>query len=226
MREPTFDERITGSPALGRRQAVARMLRSALGRYEAVGLANVPASGPLILAINHRSLLDGPLLFGAIGRPVNCLVKAEAFTSTMGGWLRSSGQIPVVRETIDPGPVRLCVRILRAGGVVGVFPEGTRGDGSVRTAKGGVGYFALRSGASVVPVACHGSFEAAHRRTIRRPELRLTFGPPITIERYTDDRPLNRRVVAATTESIRSVLAEIVAATAPAGVRQSEGLAA
>lgn len=226
MREPTLAERVTGSAALRRRRIVAHTLVDLLGRFEYVGLENVPASGPVILAINHRSLLDGPLLFGAVERPVNCLVKAEAFTKVMTPVLRSAGQIPVVRETIDPAPVRLCVQILRAGGALGIFPEGTRGDGLVRRSKPGIGYFALRSGASVVPVACHGSFQVAHRRSVRRPPGRLTFGPPIPVERFPDDRPLNRGLVARTTESLRIALADLVAATAPIELDQTEGLAA
>lgn len=210
MPEPTVADRVLGSPSLRRQQAMARRLARALGRVEIEGLQSVPDHGPVVLAVNHRSMLDGPLLFGFVQRPVTCLVKAEAFTPRMAPVLLAAGQIPVVRETVDPRPIRICLEVLRAGGVVGIFPEGTRGDGLVHTAKPGVGYFALRSGATVIPVALTGTFEMARRRTARRPEVRMVFGSPLQVERYPDDRPLNRRTVAATAERIRAELADLV----------------
>lgn len=226
MREPSLSDRVHGSAELRRRQAVARRLALALARVDIVGVEAVPPSGPVVLAVNHRSMLDGPVLFGFVPRPVNCLVKAEAFTPRMGPLLLGAGQIPVVRNTIDPRPVRLCLDIVRAGGVLGIFPEGTRGDGLARTAKPGVGYFALRSGAMVVPVACTGTYEMARRRGVRRPPARLVFGAPIQVERAADGLPLNRRVVAATTERIRSALAALVAATPESRTGEPEGLVA
>jgi 1-acyl-sn-glycerol-3-phosphate acyltransferase len=226
MREPTLGERVHGSPELRRRQATARRLAAALARVEVVAADAVPVTGPVVLAVNHRSLLDGPLLFGFTPRPVSCLVKAEAFTPRMAPFLRSAGQIPLVRDAIDVAPVRLCLRIVRAGGVLGIFPEGTRGDGLARTAKPGVGYFALRSGAVVIPVACLGTYEMARRRGVRRPVARLTFGRPIRVERHPDDLPLNRRLVAATTESIRSALAALVAGAHEARTGEPEGMVA
>jgi 1-acyl-sn-glycerol-3-phosphate acyltransferase len=211
MAEPTIAERVAGSPVLRRRQALGRRISHCLGRVEILGLGVVPTSGPVLLAANHRSLLDGVLLFGAVQRPVSCLVKAEAFTPRLSRLLRSAGQIPVRREIVDAGAVRLCLRTLRAGGIVGIFPEGTRGHGRVETAKPGVGYLALRTGAVVIPVACAGTPEMAHRRTARRPPALILFGAPIAVDRWPDDRPLNRRVVAAATEGIRVALAALVA---------------
>jgi 1-acyl-sn-glycerol-3-phosphate acyltransferase len=212
MNEPTLADRVSGSSALRRRQALARRLSIGLGRIEVRGLAAVPSAGPLVLAVNHRSLLDGPLLFGFVSRPVSCLVKAEAFTPRLAPLLRSCGQIPVRRDIVDAAAVRLGLRILRAGGVVGIFPEGTRGRGLVETAKGGVGYLALRSGATVIPVACSGTSEMAHRRTAGRPHAVLVFGAPITDDRGPDDRPHTRAVIDAATETIRVELAALVTA--------------
>ena len=211
LRQLTLRERVDGSPSLRRLQVNSRRLSHALARLTVTGVDQVPASGGVVLAINHRSMLDGPLVFGFVARPVSCLVKAEAFESRMRPILSASGQIPVVRGAIDPGPVRLCLSIVRAGGIIGVYPEGTRGDGRVRTAKPGVGYFALRSGAPVVPVACTGTYEMAHRRGLRRPVATLTFGEPMRFERWPDDRLLNRRLVADVTEQVRVRLAALVA---------------
>ncbi len=192
---------------------LARLVCRLLARVEVTGLEHLPPTGPVVLAVNHRSLLDGVVLMAEVGRPVCCLVKDEAFRGPLRPLLLSSGQIPVIRRAVDPAPVRLGVDLLRAGGVLGVFPEGTRGAGTVRQAKPGVGYFALRSGGTVVPIALHGTPMMLRRRTLRRPRVRMVVGLAMTVERYPDGKALHRRTVAVTTESIRVALAQLVAAT-------------
>ena len=218
MGELTLAERVHGSVALRRHQRIARSLVRALASVEVTGLASLPPDGPTLLAVNHRSMVDGPVIFGFIHRPVTCLVKAEAFTPGVGRVLRAAGQVPVIREVLDPAPIRLCLQVLRAGGVVGIFPEGTRGDGFIRTAKPGVGYFALRSGATVVPVACWGTAEAARRP--RRAPIHVIIGSPLYFDRYPDAKPLNRRITAAATERIRRAMTELVADTRPTEFRR------
>jgi 1-acyl-sn-glycerol-3-phosphate acyltransferase len=208
--EPALTARVDGSAQLRRRQSLARGISASLGQVHLEGLSSIPHAAPVLLAVNHRSLLDGLLLFGALRRPVSCLVKVEAFTPWVGPLLRSSGQIPVRRDGGDAPAVRLCLRILRAGGIVGIFPEGTRGPGLVETAKPGVGYLALRSGATVIPVACSGTSEMAHRRGWRRPPAVLLFGEPIVMDRWPDGQVLTGGVAAAATEGIRVALAGLV----------------
>lgn len=164
----------------------------------------------MLLAMNHQSLWDGPLLCGLTDRPVACLVKAEAFKPILGPLLQRAGQIPIHRQAVDPGPVHLCVELLRAGGVVGIFPEGTRGVGDVVQARPGVGYFALRSGATVIPVAGNGT--ATLLRDWRRARVTVAIGAPIIFSRVPDRRPLERRDVAAATELVRASLAQLVRA--------------
>jgi 1-acyl-sn-glycerol-3-phosphate acyltransferase len=214
MYTPTLADRVAGSAPLRRRRWGARLLARVLGRIEIVGLERVPRSGPVVLAVNHRDFLDGPLLFAYLSRPVNFLVKVEAYTPRAAPLLNGAGQIPVRRDGRDAAAVRFSLRLLRAGGVVGLFPEGGRGDGLVRTAKPGVGYFALRTGAVVVPVACHGTDSLKHRR-LRRPAVRITFGAPIELGRVPDGERVTRRQVRAATEQVRSTLADLVAETAP-----------
>lgn len=183
-------------------------------RLQSSGSGLIPIRGPVVLAMNHQSLWDGPLLCGLTERPVACLVKAEAFKPALGALLTRAGQIPVQRHRLDPGPVRHCVAILRAGGVVGIFPEGTRGTGDVQTARPGVGYLALRSGATVVPVAAHGTAKVL--RGWRRAMVTVTVGAPITFVRAPDRRPLSRHEVAAATEAVRAALAHLVRITGAA----------
>jgi 1-acyl-sn-glycerol-3-phosphate acyltransferase len=214
MYEPTLADRIHGSAPLRRRQRVGRILARGLGRIEIRGLELMPSAGPVVLAVNHRDFLDGPLLFGFVRRPVNFLVKVEAFTPRATPFLRGTGQIPVVRHRPDVAAVRFSLDVLRGGGVIGIFPEGTRGDGLVRTAKPGVGYFALRTGAVVVPVACHGTDSLKHRR-LRRPSVRITIGEPMSFGAVPQGERVKRSEVLAVTEKVRATLADLVLATAP-----------
>lgn len=210
---PTVADRVSGSAPIRRRQATIRAIAHTVARLDIQGLERVPDTGPLVFAMNHRDYLDGPLLFGFVRRPISFLVKIEAFKPPVTGFLRSTGQIPVVRHRPDLGAVRLSLEILRAGGAIGIFPEGARGDGLVHTAKPGVGYFALRTGALVVPVACHGTQELV--QGLRRPAVRLTIGDPIGVGQVPWGQRVNRRAVLAATERIRAALADLVVATGP-----------
>ena len=156
----------------------------ALWRPRVLGAWRVPATGPVILAGNHSHLIDGPLLLGTAPRPVHFLVKREAFVGPLGPLLRGLGQLSVDRDTVDRAAVTGALRVLRRGGVLGIFPEGTRGDGEFTALRSGVAYFAVRSGAPVLPVAVLGS--AARGRVIGAlPPLRcrvdVVFGEPFTV---------------------------------------------
>jgi 1-acyl-sn-glycerol-3-phosphate acyltransferase len=214
MYRPPLPDLVSGSGPIRRRQLAVRVLARGLGRIDVRGIERLPKSGPVVLAVNHRDFLDGPLLFGYLGRPVSFLVKTEAYTPRAAPFLETTGQIPVVRTRLDIGAVRTALRLLEAGGVVGVFPEGTRGDGFVRTAKPGVGYLALRTGAVVVPVACHGTDSLKHRR-LRRPEVHIVVGEPIELGRVPRGRRVSRQQMLAATEQVRAALADLVVQTLP-----------
>lgn len=214
---PSLDERVHGTASLRRWRRVGRVICAALGRVEITGLDRIPDQGPVILAVNHTSALDGVLLFGRVRRPVSFLVKAEAFEPAgglAGRILIRAAQLPVRRHRIDPAPVRLALDLLDRGGVIGMCPEGSRGDGRVRQARPGVGYLALRSGAVVVPVAVHGAVAMTHRAHLRRPTVRVVVGAPLVLERAAPG-PLNRASWLAGTEQIRHRLAELVRTTQP-----------
>jgi 1-acyl-sn-glycerol-3-phosphate acyltransferase len=121
-------------------------------------LTAIPATGGVLIAANHASNAD-PVLIGAflnprLGRPLNWLGKREVFEWPIVSWLaRHGGVHPVDRGAADVEAFRSAMRILEAGHVLAVFPEGTRSsDGRLQGAKDGVAVLALRSGAVVVPI--------------------------------------------------------------------------
>lgn len=213
MAEVSVADRVRGSRQLTVCRGIGVVLRTLLYRAEVRGVEHVPASGPVLLVVNHRSALDGPLVYSVSKRPAIFLVKDEAFTGVLGFLLRAAGQIPVVRQSVDPAPIRLSQEILAAGGVIGIFPEGTRGAGLAESAFPGAAYLALRSGATVVPVAMHGTTDRSRRRPWHRPPVRIEFGAPIEYERRGAGKALNRRAVAALTDQIRTELGAWVQAT-------------
>ena len=116
-----------------------------------LGADRVPATGPVLVASNHTSAIDGPLLHGAIGRGSHIIVKEEMFSGVIGFLLRNAGQIPVDRKN-GRAALTTALALLNEGRLVGVFPEGTRGRGDVSSTKAGIAWLAVRSGAMVVPV--------------------------------------------------------------------------
>lgn len=117
----------------------------------------VPRAGGVIFAANHVGILDGPLLATYAPRPVHALTKSEMFDGRVGGLLRATGQIPLDRIAPDPRAIRTSLRVIRDGGAVGIFPEGTRSSGRLERFHHGAAYLALVTGAPVVPVTLIGT---------------------------------------------------------------------
>jgi 1-acyl-sn-glycerol-3-phosphate acyltransferase len=151
-----------------------------LFRPRVLGAWRVPASGPVILAVNHAHNIDGPMLMGTAPRPVHFLIKKEAFVGPLDPFLRGIGQLKVDRTTVDRTAITQALGVLEDGGVLGIFPEGTRGEGDFASLRAGLAYFAVRGGAPIVPVAVLGSTERRGRLISALPPLRsrvdIVFG--------------------------------------------------
>jgi 1-acyl-sn-glycerol-3-phosphate acyltransferase len=149
------------------------------------GAEHVPAEGPVLLVANHMSVLDPPLIGGAAPRQLSFLAKAELFTIPLfGGLIRRLGAQPLRREGPDAGALRTALRVLRSGGALLVFPEGTRGEeGVLGPAKAGAGMLAVLGDAPVIPVYVSGSGRAwpRGRRFPRPASVTVTFGPPLPV---------------------------------------------
>lgn len=147
--------------------------------------APTPAHGPVIFASNHVGVIDGPMLAIYASRPVHALTKMEMFKGPMGFFLRRSGQIQLDRFNTDPGAVKSCLRALRDGRAVGIYPEGTRGTGDFARFHRGAAYLALVSGAPVVPVIMLGSREPGGSNNSlprRGATIDMVFGEPFHID--------------------------------------------
>jgi 1-acyl-sn-glycerol-3-phosphate acyltransferase len=165
----------------------------------------IPARGPVVVIANHSAFVDGPLLFGLLGRRAVFWVKQEMFTGVAGWGLRRIGQLPVRRGSADRRPLTAAIDVLRGDGLVGVFPEGTRGRGDVAAAQHGAAWLARTSGARVVPVVFRGTrgSEGSGRRW--RPRVDIVVGEPLTIPAGG-----GRAGLAAATETLRAELASMV----------------
>ncbi|WP_438817344.1 lysophospholipid acyltransferase family protein [Streptomyces actuosus] len=165
---------------IGRRIGVPLMY--GLWKPRVLGAWRVPASGPAILAVNHSHNVDGPMVMGVAPRPVHFLIKKEAFVGPLGPFLTGIGQLKVDRDVADRTAITQALDVLAAGGVLGIFPEGTRGEGDFAALRSGLAYFAVRSGAPVVPVAVLGSSERRGWLAKGLPPLRsrvdVVFGDP------------------------------------------------
>lgn len=191
---------------------VGWFLAHVVWRTRVIGAENVPAVGPVLLAANHLGLIDGPLVHGAAPRGTHILVKHELFRGPVGAVLRAAGQIPVDRSNGRPA-LAVALTVLRRGGAVGIFPEGNRGRGDASSARAGVAWLAVSSGAPVVPVAVLGTRRTGER-TGHVPGLRrrlvVEFGPPVTLTR--GPGVSGRQAVADANEVLRTTLADHVQA--------------
>jgi len=153
-----------------------------LWKPRVLGAWKVPASGPAILAVNHAHNIDGPMVMGVAPRPTHFLIKKEAFIGPLDPFLLSIGQLKVDRSVADRTAITQALGVLDNGGVLGIFPEGSRGEGDFASLRAGLAYFAVRGGAPIVPVAVLGSSERSSRLTKGLPPLRsrvdVVFGDP------------------------------------------------
>ena len=160
--QPPIESSIT--PLISIVTFAGRVFARAMSRISIQGaLDEIPRDGPLIIAANHASNLDGPVigswLIPRLGRRIHWLGKRELFDWPIVGWVAANGGVhPVDRGAADVEAFRLASRILDDGHILFVFPEGTRSpDGSLQEARDGLALLAIRTGAPIVPIGIGGS---------------------------------------------------------------------
>ena len=164
-------------------QHLFRLIFYTVFRVRVYGRENIPTEGAVILAANHASNIDPPLMASLIDRPVSYMAKIELFENPIfGAAIRRCHAFPVKRGESDRGAIKAAVNVLKEGRVLGLFPEGTRSKtGELRKAEAGVALIAAMTGAPIVPVAILNSHRIfANGGTL--PQLRIMYGTPILFQ--------------------------------------------
>ncbi len=144
-----------------------------LWRMRIIGEENVPRTGPLIVAANHVSNLDPPVLGAALPRPIYYMAKAELFRMPLlGPLIVQLRAFPVDRAKGDVAAIRRAVEVLKMGAAVGIFPEGGRNREGRNRVHSGVSLLASLTGAPVLPVYIGGTKRRFDRITV-------VFGEPM-----------------------------------------------
>lgn len=203
-------------PATGRLQTtvgaiVAPVLRWYL-HLTVRGAELIPTLGPVVLAANHESMWDIPLLVVASPRPIVFMAEKGVFGSRPASWLFTRlGGFPVRRRAGDLGAMRAALAVVRSNRVLGIYPEGTRRSGTLLPFRPGAAWVALTRGAPLVPAGITGSGEIVPNRNWfpRRVPVRIAFGEPIRVARESDPR---KRLDQASnlTEQLRSEVERLI----------------
>ena len=195
----------SGPKGMDRGRRIGVVLRTVLYRNRIRGMDRVPPIGPVLFVANHTNFIDGPVLFGIIPRRVSFLVKSEAVKGPLGWLLRSVGQHALKRDVPDRTPLMAALSQLKAGGCIGIFPEGTRGAGTVQNVFNGAGWLAVRSAATVVPIAIRGTDRPARSGRRFRPLVHYLIGAPFQVP-----PGAGKKAVDAATMLIQQRLSELV----------------
>ena len=184
--------RLYYSCVMKRQSLLSRLLHAAAAgafrigsRVTVHGRENIPATGPVIVVVNHTHNMDPALIGVIMPWQVRFLAKRDLVTggNPLTRWLvRTWGLIPLARDTIDREGLAAAQNLLSAGGAIGMFPEGSRSrDGQLRRARPGAGFLAVTTGATVLPVAIEGFVGLGHNPLFmtRRPRVTARIGKPI-----------------------------------------------
>ncbi|MDQ3880465.1 MAG: 1-acyl-sn-glycerol-3-phosphate acyltransferase [Chloroflexota bacterium] len=186
-----------------------------LGGATVIGLDNIPQAGGCLVASNHVSDLDPPILAWALGhqrgRVIYFMAKDEMRRWPVLGWLLAQhGVFYVRRGEADRGAQRLALRLLSSGGAVGVFPEGTRSrTGRLGTGNPGLALLAMRTGVPIVPVAITGTRRLfpPGARMVRRAHVTIRVGDPLSVEHRPKGRIEREELDAFTETAMRAIAA-------------------
>ncbi len=190
---------------------VLRVLYKTIVRFELRNLERLPATGGIIVFMNHISWADPFLLMGSLRRKVTPLAKVESFEDWRIGWMASTyGAIPVHRGAVDLQAIKAASEVLKGGGIVLIAPEGTRSkSGALIHAQDGLAFLASRSDAWLVPAAIQGSQDILPAlKRLRRAPVSVTLGEAFKLE--TGNRKLAREDLQRLTDDAMRHLAALL----------------
>jgi 1-acyl-sn-glycerol-3-phosphate acyltransferase len=163
-----------------------RLVLSIFTRCRVEGLERVPGTGPFLVVSNHLNLVDPPVLGALLPRRVTFMAKQELFGTPVIGWVvKWYGAFGVRRGQADRQALRTATQVLEQGGVLGMFPEGTRSkSGAMTEAHPGAALIAMTTSRAVLPVALTGTEHLTSPLAyLRRPEIVIRIGKPFTLQR-------------------------------------------
>lgn len=171
-------------------------------RFEIIGKENIPNDGPVIICGNHRTYLDPPLIILSSGRYVKFLAKEELKKNLFLKMLLTTFDVIFVkRDSKDVKALKESLQILKDGDCLALFPEGTRnGLEKGEKAKDGAAFFAVRSGAPVIPCGIKGGEKGNRKVTI-------TYGKPLDFSEYKGSK--DKEILDKVTDEIMNNIIEL-----------------
>ena len=177
-----LDVKYTRAYAITR--VLVRLLVPLWGGLTVRGGENIPDRGPVILAPNHRAYVDPPYLSMVTKRQLRMMGKEELFKIPgIGAYIRAMAAFPVKRGSADRAAIRQAIEEIKAGHVLGIFPEGKRSDpGTLSPAEKGFALIAKQTGAPIIPIALEGTdhVHPKHAKRLYRFHVTATVGKPMT----------------------------------------------
>lgn len=171
-------------------------------KADIIGLENIPKNGAVIFCGNHRTYLDPPLMVATAKRDMRFLAKEELYNNkflSFLGWVFDA--IPVKRDEKDVSAIKTSLKYLKNGECIALFPEGTRnGLEKGEKVKDGAAFFAVRSGAKVVPCGIKGGTKENRKVTI-------TYGKPLDFSEYKGTK--DKKALDEVTEEIMNNILEL-----------------
>jgi 1-acyl-sn-glycerol-3-phosphate acyltransferase len=189
---------------------VLRFVERILFGFTVTGSNTIPRSGAVIIATNHISYCDPPVVGSGVPREVHFLAKEELFRNKAFGWLISRyNAIPLRRSVGDVGALKKAVAILKQGKAVLMFPEGTRSlTGRLLKPKPGIGMIASLASAPVVPAYVNGTNRLG-AAFLRRPRLSVSFGEPVIPAKAGEGESGSREGYMKVTEEVMRRIADL-----------------
>ncbi len=201
-------------------------LRKFYFRITTEGMENFPQEGPALVVANHTSYLDAGILGGTLPRKIHFVVLTRMFNMRRLRWFYvGMHTIPVDPGAGQRGPIRLCLEVLRRGGVVGIFPEGSRSpDGRLGEPQEGAALLAKLSGAPVIPIGVQGAFGAFPRGTwLPRPrKIHLRVGKALRFEDALSEVGGRREALRLLTSQMMAAIGDLMAPEEAQGMRSPE----